>query len=59
MPEEAYWELLFEVPLILSRLGAERFHDVAELGWGTTRSPLASKAIGGTMFTFDVAPATC
>jgi len=57
MPDEAYWESLFDVPLILSRLGIERFKDVAELGcgYGTFSIPIA-KAIGGTLYTFDVDP---
>lgn len=55
MPDEAYWESLFDVPLILSRLGVERFHDVAELGcgYGTFSIPVA-KAVSGTLYTFDV-----
>lgn len=58
MPDEAYWESLFDVPLILSRLGVDQFHDVAELGcgYGTFSVPIA-KAISGTLHTFDVDPA--
>ena len=58
MPDEAYWESLFNVPLVLSRLGIGRFHDVAELGcgYGTFSIPVA-KSIGGTLFTFDIDPA--
>lgn len=58
MPEEAYWESLFDVPLILSRLGIERFQDVAELGcgYGTFSIPVA-QAIRGTLLTFDIEPA--
>jgi len=58
MPEEAYWESLFDLPLILSRLGINRFHDVAELGcgYGTFSIPIA-RAITGTLFTFDIEPA--
>lgn len=57
MPDEAYWESLFDVPLILSRLDIDQFHDVAELGcgYGTFSIPIA-KAIGGTLYTFDVDP---
>jgi SAM-dependent methyltransferase len=57
MPDEAYWETLFDVPLILSRLGIEECHDVAELGcgYGTFSIPIA-KAISGTLHTFDVDP---
>jgi SAM-dependent methyltransferase len=58
MPDEAYWESLFDVPLVVSRLGIERFHDVAELGcgYGTFSIPVA-RAIGGTLYTFDIDPA--
>jgi SAM-dependent methyltransferase len=58
MPDEAYWESLFDVPLILSRLGIERFQDVAELGcgYGTFSIPVA-QAIRGTLHTFDIEPA--
>jgi SAM-dependent methyltransferase len=55
MPDETYWETLFDVPLILSRLGIGRYHDVAELGcgYGTFTIPIA-EAISGTLYTFDV-----
>jgi SAM-dependent methyltransferase len=58
MPDEAYWEALFDVPLILSRFAVSRFHDVAELGcgYGTFTVPVA-QSIGGTLYTFDVEPA--
>jgi SAM-dependent methyltransferase len=58
MPDEVYWESLFDVPLILSRLGVARFHDVAELGcgYGTFSIPVA-KAISGTLYSFDIDPA--
>jgi SAM-dependent methyltransferase len=57
MPDEPYWESLFDVPLILSRLGIDRFRDVAELGcgYGTFTVPVA-KAISGSIYTFDVDP---
>jgi SAM-dependent methyltransferase len=57
MPDEAYWETLFDVPLILSRFDISRFRDVAELGcgYGTFTIPIA-KAIAGTLYTFDVEP---
>ena len=58
MPEEVYWESLFDVPLILSKLGIERFQDVAELGCGCgTFSIPVAKAIRGTLYTFDIDPA--
>ncbi len=58
MPDEDCWESLFDVPLILSRLGIERFGDVAELGcgYGTFSIPVA-RVIRGTLYTFDVDPA--
>jgi SAM-dependent methyltransferase len=58
MPEEAYWETLFDVPLILERLAIARCCDVAELGcgYGTFTVPIA-KAISGTLHAFDVDPA--
>ncbi len=57
MPDEAYWETLFNIPLILSRLGIDTCHDVAELGcgYGTFSVPIAN-AISGTLYTFDVDP---
>lgn len=58
MPDEVYWESLFDVPLILSRLGIERFQDVAELGcgYGTFSIPVA-RTIRGILYTFDIDPA--
>lgn len=55
MPDEPYWESLFDVPLILSCLGIDRYHDVAELGcgYGTFTVPVA-QTISGTLYTFDV-----
>ncbi len=59
MPEEAYWESLFDIPLILDRLGIDRtVEHVAELGcgYGTFTLPVARR-IRGTAFTFDIEPA--
>jgi SAM-dependent methyltransferase len=55
MPDEAYWETLLDVPLILDRLDVGSFHDIAELGcgYGTFSLPVA-RAIGGTLYTYDV-----
>jgi len=56
MPEEAYWETLFGVPLILDRLGIDaRLRDVVEFGcgYGTFTIPVA-KRISGTVTTFDI-----
>jgi hypothetical protein len=42
MPDEAYWATLFDVPLILNRLGVAGCGDAAELGcgYGPSRLPL-------------------
>lgn len=64
MPDEAYWETLFDVPLVLARLGIDGslgdapLGDVVELGcgFGTFSIPVA-RAIRGTLHTFDVDPA--
>lgn len=55
MPDEPEWESFFDVPLILSRLGIDQLHDVAELGcgYGTFTVPVAS-AIRGTLYAFDI-----
>jgi SAM-dependent methyltransferase len=56
MPEEAYWETLFDVPLILDRLGVDaRLRDVVELGcgYGTFTIPVA-KRISGTLTALDI-----
>lgn len=57
MPERDYWESLFDVPLILQRLGIHRFVDVAECGcgYGTFTVPVA-EAIRGTLFAYDIDP---
>jgi len=59
MPDEAYWESLFNIPLILSALGIDsKLRDVTELGcgYGTFAIPIA-RAIGGTIYAFDIEPA--
>ena len=64
MPDEAYWEAMFDVPLVLARLGIDgtlgdgMLGDVVELGcgYGTFSVPIA-RTIGGTLHTFDVDPA--
>ena len=56
MPEEAYWETLFDVPLILDRLGVDaRLRNVLEFGcgYGTFTIPVARR-ISGTLTTFDI-----
>jgi SAM-dependent methyltransferase len=56
MPEEAYWESLFDVPLILDRLGVDAgLRDVVELGcgYGTFTIPVAGR-ISGTLTTSDI-----
>jgi SAM-dependent methyltransferase len=59
MPEEAYWETLFDVPLILDRLGIdERLKNVIEMGcgYGTFTIPVARR-ISDVLTTFDINPA--
>lgn len=56
MPEEAYWETLFNVPLILDRLSIDvRLKSVVELGcgYGTFTIPVAQR-ISGVLRTFDI-----
>jgi SAM-dependent methyltransferase len=58
MPEEEYWESLFNVELILDRMGIDAtMRDVAELGcgYGTFTLPVARR-ISGVIETFDVEP---
>jgi SAM-dependent methyltransferase len=58
MPEEAYWETLLDVPLILDRLGMDaRLRNVIEFGcgYGTFTVPTA-KRISGTVTAFDIDP---
>ncbi len=58
MPEESYWETLFDVPLILDRLGLDgRLDDVIEFGcgYGTFTIPVAQR-ISGVLDTFDIDP---
>ncbi len=59
MPDEAYWETLFDVGLILDRLGIDAgLRDVLEFGcgYGTFTIPVA-KRVSGTVTTFDIVPA--
>jgi len=56
MPEEAYWETLLDVPLILNRLGIDaRLRDVVEFGcgYGTFTIPVARR-ISGALTAFDI-----
>jgi SAM-dependent methyltransferase len=58
MPEEAYWETLLDVPLILDRLGVDvRLRNVVEFGcgYGTFTVPVA-KRISGMVATYDIDP---
>lgn len=58
MPDEAYWESLFDVPLILDRLAIDSaVRDVVELGCGYGTFTLqVARRISGTLFTFDLEP---
>ncbi len=56
MPEEAYWESLLDIPLIMDRLKIDgAIGHVAELGcgYGTFTLPVARR-IHGIVFTFDI-----
>ncbi len=56
MPDEAWWESLFDVPLILDRLGIHtEIGDAVELGcgYGTFTIPVARR-IRGLVFAFDL-----
>ena len=56
MPDESYWETLFDVKLILDRLEIDdRLRDVVELGcgYGTFTLPVARR-VSGTVLTFDI-----
>jgi SAM-dependent methyltransferase len=58
MPDESYWESLFDVPMILAALGiTSGVGDVAEIGcgFGTFSIPVAQR-IRGTLFAFDIDP---
>lgn len=58
MPEEAYWETLFDIPLILDRLGIDAgIRNVIELGcgYGTFTLPVARR-ISGVIETIDIEP---
>lgn len=59
MPDEAYWETLFDVALILDRLGIDsQLRNVVEFGcgYGTFTIPVARRT-SGVLTTFDVDPA--
>lgn len=59
MPDEAYWETLFDVPLILGRFGIDaRLGDVVEMGcgYGTFTIPVARR-VTGRVHCFDIEPA--
>lgn len=59
MPDEAEWETLFDVPLILDRLGIDdSTGDVVEIGcgYGTFTLPVAER-VSGRVVACDVEPA--
>jgi len=59
MPDETYWETLFDVPRILDRLEIDRrLRDVVELGcgYGTFTLPVARR-VAGVVSTCDIDPA--
>ena len=56
MPEESYWESLFDVPRVLDELEIDqRIGDAVEVGcgYGTFTLPVAQR-IRGTLHTFDI-----
>ena len=56
MPEQDYWESLFDIPLVLDRLRIDRtVGNVAELGcgYGTFTIPVARR-VTGTVCAFDI-----
>lgn len=58
MPEELYWETLFDVPLVLDRMAINyRLRNVVELGcgYGTFTIPVA-KRISGMLRSIDIDP---
>ena len=58
MPNEPHWETLFDVELILDRLGVDhQLRDVVELGcgYGTFSLPVARR-VAGTLHTYDIDP---
>lgn len=58
MPDEAFWETLFDVDLILDRLEIDkRLGDVLEMGcgYGTFTLPVARR-ISGLLRTYDIDP---
>jgi ubiquinone/menaquinone biosynthesis C-methylase UbiE len=58
MPAETYWESLFDVPLILDRMGIDnQVQNVVELGcgYGTFTVPVAQR-VKGMVFAFDIEP---
>ena len=56
MPDERYWESLFDVPTILDALEiTSELADVAEMGCGFgTFTIRAAQRISGTLFAFDI-----
>jgi SAM-dependent methyltransferase len=55
MPDEAAWEGLLDVQLVLDRLGVAGLSDVAELGCGYGTFTLAvARRVTGTVHAFDV-----
>lgn len=58
MPDEAYWESLFDIDTILKRLGINgSLNDIVELGcgYGSFTIPVA-RCISGAMTTIDIDP---
>lgn len=58
MPEQKYWESLFEIPAVLDRLGIDRrIEDAVEVGCGYGTFTLATaQRIRGQLHAFDIEP---
>ncbi|MEO6005298.1 MAG: class I SAM-dependent methyltransferase [Opitutus sp.] len=59
MPEQSYWDTLFDVEGVLNGLGVDAtVRDAVELGcgYGTFTIPVAER-ISGTLYAFDIEPA--
>lgn len=59
MPEEAYWNSLFDIPIILEWLDLQSISDpIVEIGcgYGTFTIPIA-REVSGEVYAFDIEPA--
>lgn len=59
MPDEAFWESLFDIPLILEPLAIGQYHDVAELGCGYGTFTVPSQRPSAGCVTLSMSNLTC